>query len=164
MKKNENGCGFDLVLISLNFQELRLWQVLSNFGLREPNPICCVRCLSFHSPRPFTQDYWISHRSSSAKNSITVSRDLWYWPMEPNSFSKGGKMATLKETFGSISAWIIDIVEIGLSLALVFLVIDLLFGPKTWIVTNLSDLINSFVSQGVVGLIALIIFLAIYKR
>ena len=73
-------------------------------------------------------------------------------------------MATLKETFGSISAWIIDIVEIGLSLALVFLVIDLLFGPKIQIVTNLSDLINSFVSQGVVGLIALIIFLAIYKR
>jgi hypothetical protein len=26
MKKNENGCGFDLV-ISLNFKELRLWQV-----------------------------------------------------------------------------------------------------------------------------------------
>ncbi len=73
-------------------------------------------------------------------------------------------MATLKETFGTISSWIIDIVEIGLSLALVFLVIDLLFGPKTQVVTNLSTLINSFVSQGVVGLIALIIFLAIYKR
>jgi hypothetical protein len=73
-------------------------------------------------------------------------------------------MATLKETFESISSWIVDIVQIGLSLALVFLVIDLLFGPKTQIVTNLSNLINSFVSQGVVGLIALIIFLAIYKR
>ena len=73
-------------------------------------------------------------------------------------------MPTLRETFASISSWIIDIVEIGLSLALVFLVIDLLFGPKTQIVANLSNLINSFVSQGVVGLIALIVFLAIYKK
>ena len=73
-------------------------------------------------------------------------------------------MPALRETFASISSWIIDIVEIGLSLALVFLVIDLLFGPKTQIVANLSNLINSFVSQGVVGLIALIVFLAIYKK
>ncbi|MBU4344763.1 MAG: hypothetical protein KKC73_05015 [Proteobacteria bacterium] len=73
-------------------------------------------------------------------------------------------MATLRETFGSINGWVKDIVEIGLSLALVFLVVDLLFGPVTKIVQNLSGLINSFVGQGVVGLIALIIFLAIYRK
>ncbi len=73
-------------------------------------------------------------------------------------------MATLRETFGSIRGWVIDLVEIGLSLALVFLVIDLLFGPKLNIVGNVCGLINSFVSQGVVGFIALIIFLAIYRR
>ena len=73
-------------------------------------------------------------------------------------------MATLKETFGSITSWLVDIVEIGLSLALVFLVVDLLFGPQINIVANLSDLIRSFTSEGVVGLIALIIFLAIYRR
>ena len=73
-------------------------------------------------------------------------------------------MATLKETFGSITSWLVDIVEIGLSLALVFLVVDLLFGPTINIVANLSDLIRSFTSEGVVGLIALIIFLAIYRR
>jgi hypothetical protein len=73
-------------------------------------------------------------------------------------------MATLRETFGSIRGWVIDVVEIGLSLALVFLVIDLLFGPKINIVGNVCELINSFVSQGVVGFIALIIFLAIYRR
>jgi len=73
-------------------------------------------------------------------------------------------MATLRETFSSINGWVKDIVEIGLSLALVFLVVDLLFGPVTKIVQNLSGLINSFVGQGVVGLIALIIFLAIYRK
>ncbi|MCP4682238.1 MAG: hypothetical protein GY864_07880 [Desulfobacterales bacterium] len=73
-------------------------------------------------------------------------------------------MATLKETFGTISSWLLDIVEIGLSLAVVFLIVDLLFGPRTMIVSNLTGLINSFVSRGVVGLIALIVFLAIYKK
>lgn len=73
-------------------------------------------------------------------------------------------MATLRETFASINGWVKDIIEIGLSLALVFLVVDLLFGPVTKIVQNLSGLINSFVGQGVVGLIALIIFLAIYRK
>ena len=73
-------------------------------------------------------------------------------------------MATLRETFESINEWIKDILEIGLSLALVFLVVDLLFGPVTKIVEHLSGLINSFVGQGVVGLIALIIFLAIYRK
>ena len=73
-------------------------------------------------------------------------------------------MATLNEVFGSITGWLRDIIEIGLSLALVFLVVDLLFGSKTQIVMHLSELINSFVGQGVVGLIALIVFLAIYER
>ena len=73
-------------------------------------------------------------------------------------------MATLKETFGNITSWLVDIVEIGLSLALVFLVVDLLFGPQINIVANLSDLIRSFTSEGVVGLIAFIIFLGIYRR
>lgn len=73
-------------------------------------------------------------------------------------------MATLRETFTNITSWLIDIVEIGLSLAVVFLIVDLLFGATTNIVANLSALIDSFVERGVVGLIALIVFLAIYKR
>jgi hypothetical protein len=73
-------------------------------------------------------------------------------------------MATIKETFQVINEWIRDIVEIGLSLALIFLIIDLLFGEKIGIVQNVTALINSFVSQGIVGLIALILFIAIYRR
>ena len=73
-------------------------------------------------------------------------------------------MATIRETFTNITSWIGDIIEIGLSLAILFLIVDLLFGPLTKIVDNVASLVDSFVSQGVVGLIALIIFLAIYKR
>lgn len=73
-------------------------------------------------------------------------------------------MATVKETFEAISGWIKDIVEIGLSLAIIFLIVDLLFGQRTMVVQNLIELIKSFTTQGIVGLIALIIFLAIFRR
>lgn len=73
-------------------------------------------------------------------------------------------MAAFKEVVDSIGSWLMDIVQIGLSLAMVFFVVDLLFGEKTGIVSHVVALVNSFVSQGVVGLIALIVFIAIYKK
>jgi len=73
-------------------------------------------------------------------------------------------MATVKSIFANVKGWAQDLVEIGLVLALIFLVIDILFGPTINIVDNLVSVINSFVSQGVVGLIALLILLAIYNK
>jgi hypothetical protein len=55
-------------------------------------------------------------------------------------------------------------VNVGLGIALIFLVVDILFGTTTGIVGNLSELIKSFTTQGIVGLIALIIFVAIYSK
>ena len=74
-------------------------------------------------------------------------------------------MANLQDTFSTITGWLKDIVNLGLSLALVFLVVDLLFGEAVGIgiVGNVADLIASFVDEGVIGLIALIVFLAIYR-
>ncbi|MBC8174666.1 MAG: hypothetical protein H8E82_03325 [Candidatus Marinimicrobia bacterium] len=73
-------------------------------------------------------------------------------------------MATLKDTFTTITGWAKDIVDLGLALALVFLVVDILFGVTTGIVANIADLIASFVDEGIVGLIAFIVFLAIYRK
>lgn len=73
-------------------------------------------------------------------------------------------MATLKDTFTTITGWSKDIVDLGLALALVFLVVDILFGVTTGIVANIADLIASFVDEGIVGLIAFIVFLAIYRK
>lgn len=73
-------------------------------------------------------------------------------------------MAGFAEVLGTINDWLKDIINVGLGLALVFLIVDLLFGSKTGIVENLSTLIKSFTDQGVVGLIALIIVIAIYSR
>ncbi|MBW1846108.1 MAG: hypothetical protein JRJ27_02975 [Deltaproteobacteria bacterium] len=73
-------------------------------------------------------------------------------------------MATVKSILSGVKGWASDIVELLLALALIFLVIDILFGPTLNIVDNLVAVINSFVSQGVIGLIALLIFLAIYNK
>ncbi len=70
----------------------------------------------------------------------------------------------MNDLFNNVIGWTKSIVEFGFSLALVFLVIDVLFGDKTHIVDNVAGLIDSFVSNGVVGLIALLFFLAIYKK
>jgi hypothetical protein len=73
-------------------------------------------------------------------------------------------MAGIKEVFSSITDWTKDLVNLGLAVALIFLVVDLLFGTTTNIVANLGELISSFTDKGVVGLIALIIFVAIYSK
>ena len=56
------------------------------------------------------------------------------------------------------------VIEFGLSLAATFLVIDLLFPGTTNIVSNVATLINNFVSHGLVGLITLIVFVALFSR
>ena len=56
------------------------------------------------------------------------------------------------------------IVGLGLSLVIVALVVDILFPGTTAIVSNVSALVSSFTSQGLVGLVTLIVFVAIASR
>ena len=56
------------------------------------------------------------------------------------------------------------VVGLGLSLVIVALVVDILFPGTTGIVSNVSALVSSFTSQGLVGLVTLIVFVAIAGR
>lgn len=56
------------------------------------------------------------------------------------------------------------IIGLGMTLAATALVVDLLFPGTTNIVGNVSTLVNSFISQGLVGLIALIVFVALFSN
>jgi hypothetical protein len=51
-----------------------------------------------------------------------------------------------------------------MAIAVAFLIVDILFGAQTNIVANLTTVIKSFVTQGVVGLIALIVFISMFNR
>ena len=64
----------------------------------------------------------------------------------------------------SVTSVIGGLVALAVSLIGLALVIDILAPATTNIVGNVSGLIDSFVSQGLVGLVALIVFVAILGR
>ena len=73
-------------------------------------------------------------------------------------------MAIFKDTLRTIDEWLKAFFELGFSLILVFVVIDILFPGTTGVVKNLAEIVGSFAKEGVVGLIALLIFLLISKK
>jgi hypothetical protein len=73
-------------------------------------------------------------------------------------------MAGVKETIDDVSAWLKSIIEFGLAIIMVLVVIDILFGSTTWIIGNINAIVASFADKGVVGLIALFLFMLIYRK
>jgi hypothetical protein len=73
-------------------------------------------------------------------------------------------MRNFREIVQSVNGWLKDATEFGLSLILVFVIIDILFPDTTGVIGNIGQIVDSFAKEGVVGFIALLIFLLIYKR
>jgi len=53
---------------------------------------------------------------------------------------------------------------LGMALVVTFLMVDLLFPGTTHIVNNVAGLVSNFISHGLVGLITLIVFVALFNR
>ena len=70
----------------------------------------------------------------------------------------------VNEALNSVNSSLKGVVGLGMSLAVAFLVVDLLFPGQTNIVSNVASMISSFVDKGLVGLIALIAFVAMFSR
>ena len=68
----------------------------------------------------------------------------------------------INDSLNTITSALKGVVGLGMTLAVVALVVDLLFPNTTNIVANVSGLVTSFTSQGLTGLITLIVFVAIY--
>jgi formate-dependent nitrite reductase membrane component NrfD len=69
---------------------------------------------------------------------------------------------SIQSVLGNVTNALQAIVNLGLGLAVVFLVVDLLQPGTTNIVANVSGLVSSFTENGVVGLITLIVFVSIF--
>lgn len=69
----------------------------------------------------------------------------------------------INDSLNTVTSALKGVINLGLALAVVALVVDLLFPGTTNIVANVSGLVTSFTSQGLVGLITLIVFVAIYN-
>ena len=64
----------------------------------------------------------------------------------------------------TLTDWLRGITELGLALILAFVVIDVLFPGATGIVHNLGMIVGQFSKEGLAGLIALLMFLLIFKN
>ena len=69
---------------------------------------------------------------------------------------------SIDSTLSSVSGVLRGIISLGLTLVLVFLVVDILVPGTTNIVGNVAGLITSFTDHGIVGLITLIVFVKIF--
>ena len=73
-------------------------------------------------------------------------------------------MADIKATIATANGWLKSVTEFGLSIILAFVVLDILFPGSTGIIGNINGIVSSFAGNGVTGLIALLIFLLIYRK
>lgn len=73
-------------------------------------------------------------------------------------------MASIRDTVKSATGWLTDIFNFGVAIILLFVVVDILFPGTTGLVENVGEIVSAFATEGVVGLIALLVFLLIYKQ
>ena len=70
----------------------------------------------------------------------------------------------INDALSTVTNVLKGIIGLGMALAATALVVDLLFPGTTNIVGNVATLVNSFISQGLVGLITLIVFVALFSN
>lgn len=71
---------------------------------------------------------------------------------------------SIKDTMSTMNDWLRTATELGLTLILAFVIIDVLFPGTTGIVKNLGMIVGQFSKEGLVGLIALLMFLIVFKN
>ncbi len=73
-------------------------------------------------------------------------------------------MAVIKDTIDTVSGWFKVIIDIGVSLILVALVLDILFASN-FVIGRIDEIVGSLATEhGVAGLIALLLLLLLYKK
>ena len=73
-------------------------------------------------------------------------------------------MAVVKETIDTISGWLKIVIDLGVSLILVALVLDILFSSN-FVIGNINEIVANLAGEhGVAGLIALLLLLLLYKK
>ncbi len=73
-------------------------------------------------------------------------------------------MAVVKDTIDTISGWLKIVIDLGVSLILVALVLDILFSSN-FVIGNINEIVANLAGEhGVAGLIALLLLLLLYKK
>ena len=70
----------------------------------------------------------------------------------------------IRNVLQSITGWGKEVVDFGVAVIMVGVVVDILFPGTTGVIDNIADLVGNISSQGVAGVIALLLFVTIYNR
>lgn len=73
-------------------------------------------------------------------------------------------MTSVKDALSKVNGWLRDGTEIGFALILAFVMIDILFPGTTGVVENIGVIVGQFSQEGISGLIALLLFLILFKH
>ena len=70
----------------------------------------------------------------------------------------------IKESMTTMTDWLRTATDLGLALILSLIIIDVLFPGTTGVVKNLGMIVAQFSKEGLAGLIALLLFLIVFKN
>jgi len=73
-------------------------------------------------------------------------------------------MEAIQSTIDKMSGWLKIATELGVSIIMVAVVVDILFGGTTGVTANIGTLVGQFSKEGIAGLVALLMFLIIFKN
>ncbi|MCK4742745.1 MAG: hypothetical protein KAT25_02870 [Sulfuriflexus sp.] len=73
-------------------------------------------------------------------------------------------MTSVTDAMSQLTGWLRTATELGLALVLAFVIIDVLFPGTTGVVNNLGTIVAQFSKDGLAGLIALLLFLIVFKN
>ncbi|SVB28908.1 uncharacterized protein METZ01_LOCUS181762, partial [marine metagenome] len=73
-------------------------------------------------------------------------------------------VANVKGTLNAVSGYLRSITDFGLRIIVALLVVDVLFPGSTGIVRNVGATVGQFGANGLAGLIAVLLFLLLYKN
>ncbi|MDH5407467.1 MAG: hypothetical protein OEZ33_10845 [Gammaproteobacteria bacterium] len=73
------------------------------------------------------------------------------------------KKDIIRDTMTATTDWLRTGTELGLALILAFVTIDVLFPGTTGVVNNLGVIVGQFSKEGIAGLIALLMFLIVFR-
>lgn len=77
--------------------------------------------------------------------------------------STKGKLSA-QDTISTATDWLRYITDFGFALILTMVVIDVLFPGTTGVVKNLGIIVGQFSKEGLTGLIALLLFILVFRN
>lgn len=72
-------------------------------------------------------------------------------------------MATPRQAIDTVTGWLGTLTDFGLGLILALVVVDILFPSSSYVIENIGHIVGQFSEEGLAGLIALLLFLLLFK-